>query len=80
MATLEQMDKDAVLAKEDLLGLMASEDMVLAVTLIGGWWGQWLMRCGHKRLGRVLLAAANPKKEETSGTDEGTPHEDNGSS
>jgi hypothetical protein len=48
---LEQMDEDALEAREELerqLEGWQARDVVL-------WWKRWYMRAGHKRLGRVLV-------------------------
>jgi hypothetical protein len=50
-AQLQQMDKDATAAREELerqLNVWQAKDVAL-------WWKRWYMKAGHKRLGRVLV-------------------------
>jgi hypothetical protein len=50
-AQLQQMDKDAAAAREELerqLNAWQAKDVAL-------WWKRWYMKAGHKRLGRVLV-------------------------
>jgi len=59
-ALLEQMDKDALLAREELerqLDDWQATDVAL-------WWRRWYMKAGHKRSGRILVAFSKKVKPE----------------
>lgn len=48
-----EMDQASQEAREALLKL--EEDNDAAIDLVRGWWKEWYIKAGHKRLGRVLL-------------------------
>jgi hypothetical protein len=59
-ALLEQMDKDALSAREELerqLNGWQAKDVAL-------WWKRWYMKAGHKRLGRILVDLSRKFKAE----------------
>jgi len=49
----QAMDDAAVDAENDLTehGAVAEE----ALTAVADWWAKWVMKAGHRRLGRILL-------------------------
>ena len=59
-ALLQQMDKDALAAREELerqLNDRQAKD-------VAQWWKRWYMKTGHKRLGRILVALSKKYRAE----------------
>ena len=52
--TKEEMDANAAEAKDELLEMSISQEEIV-ITEIAAWWKKHLMKCGHKRLGRIIL-------------------------
>lgn len=51
--TPEEMDVYAETAMNKLERLNLTNELSLADVAV--WWKEWFMKCGHKRLGRILL-------------------------
>ena len=51
--TSEEMDTYAKQAESILMSY--SEKTEVTVFDVAKWWKEWLMRCGHKRLGRIIM-------------------------
>lgn len=49
-ADKQAMDDAAIDAENDL-GMIPEEHL----TSVADWWSKWVMKAGHKRLGRILL-------------------------
>lgn len=51
--TPEEMDANARQAQEELIA--DTEKTEVTVFDVASWWKRWFMKCGHKRLGRIIL-------------------------
>jgi len=58
--TPEEMDTNAKQAQDVLISI--TEKTEVTVFDVAEWWSDWYLKCGHKRLGRVLLRF-KPEKE-----------------
>jgi hypothetical protein len=55
----EEKSRDDILAEMDVYAIEAQNDLVNidqeALEKVTVWWQKWYLKCGHKRLGRILV-------------------------
>lgn len=51
-ADKQAMDDAAIDAQDDLSNYLSDDK---AFQVVADWWAKWVMKAGHKRLGRILL-------------------------
>jgi len=57
----QAMDDAAVGAENDLSELTGLDEN-LPIGSVADWWAKWVMKAGHKRLGRILLQYKTEEK------------------
>lgn len=56
---MEEKSKEQTIAEMDAAAIDAQNDLVNvdqeSLEKISKWWKKWYLKCGHKRLGRILV-------------------------